>query len=108
VTEAVKEVGSMTAVPLSIEYPIETAGLEAQVVTLADSLNGDETDAPAVGVPTVMLEPEDADFTVMFSNTSACTFCPQHFTCRTCEPAEAETEAEKDVGSITAVPLSIE
>jgi hypothetical protein len=36
------------------------------------------------------------------------TFCPQHFTCRTCDPGLAVTFAEKDVGSIVVVPLSIE
>jgi len=50
----VNEVGSMTAVPLSIEYPIETAASPAQVFVLALSVKGDVTTAPFVGVETVM------------------------------------------------------
>ena len=87
---------------------METAGFPAQVVVLAAMVNGEERVAPFEGAATLIFDVEDAAATVMFSRTSAWTFCPQHFTCRTCDPAEAETDAEKDVGSITAVPLSIE
>jgi len=87
---------------------METAGLEAHVLELAETVNGELTLAPAVGVATVMSEPELPDPTVMFSKVSSCTFCPQHFTCRMCDPGEAVTIAEKDVGSITAFPLSME
>ena len=38
---AEKDVGSITAVPLSIEYPIETAGTPEQVVVLAETVNGE-------------------------------------------------------------------
>jgi len=103
----VNDVGSITAVPLSIEYPIDTAGFDAQVLVLAVNVNGDVTVAPFEGVTTVMSETCAAN-TVMFSSTSACAFWPQHLTCRTCTPAAAVTLALNDVGSITAVPLSIE
>ena len=87
---------------------METAGFPAQVVVLAETVNGEVSVAPFEGELTLMFDVEDAAATVMFSRTSAWTLWPQHFTCRTCDPAEAETDAEKDVGSITAVPLSIE
>ena len=86
---------------------METAGLEAQVFVLAVSWNGELTVAPLEGVATVISETGVAS-TVMFNSTSACAFWPQHFTWSTCEPGAADTFAEKDVGSITAVPLSIE
>jgi hypothetical protein len=54
VTFAVNEVGSMTAVPLSIEYPIDTAGNPAHVFVLAVSTNGEVSCAPLLGVETVM------------------------------------------------------
>jgi hypothetical protein len=53
-TEAVKDVGSMTADPLSIEYPIETAGMPAQVVVLALTWKGDVSWAPFEGAETVI------------------------------------------------------
>jgi len=87
---------------------METTGFPAQVVALAATVNGEVSVAPLDGAATLMFDDEDAAATVMFMRTSAWTFCPQHFTCKTCDPAEAETDAEKDVGSITAVPLSIE
>jgi hypothetical protein len=37
----VNDVGSITAVPLSIEYPIDTAGSPAQVVVLAVTVKGE-------------------------------------------------------------------
>ena len=54
VTFAVKAVGSITADPLSIEYPIDTAVSPAQVFVLALTVKGDVTTAPFVGVDTVM------------------------------------------------------
>ena len=80
--------------------------MEAQVLVLAVTVKGDDTLAPLNGVATVMSEV--VAFTVMFSKTWSFTFCPQHFTCRTWDPGLAVTYAENDVGSMVAVPLSIE
>jgi len=90
-----------------MEYPIDTAGFEAHVFVLAVSVNGELNVAPFEGVVTVMSEIAAAA-TVMFSSTSSCVFLPQHFTCNTCFPADVATLAVNDVGSIIAVPLSIE
>jgi len=87
---------------------METAGFDAQVLVLAVSVKGELTVAPLLGVATVMSEPEVAASTVMLSKTSSCTFLPQHLTWRMCVPGAALTDAEKDVGSMTAFPLSIE
>jgi len=46
----------MIAEPESIEYPIDTAGTEAQVVVLATRLKGEVNDAPAEGVVTVIAD----------------------------------------------------
>ena len=51
---AANDVGSMIAGPESMEYPIETAGTEPQVVALAASSKGEVTCAPFAGVVTVM------------------------------------------------------
>jgi hypothetical protein len=53
---------------------METVGFEAQVLELADSVNGELTLAPALGVATVISAPDVPDCTVMFSKVSACTF----------------------------------
>ena len=87
---------------------MDTAGFPPQVVVLAATVNGEVSVAPFAGEATLMVEDVDAAATVMFSSVSAWTFLPQHFTWRTCDPAEAETEAEKEVGSMTAVLLSSE
>ena len=75
---------------------------------LAVTVKGDDTLAPLNGVATVMSDDVVAARTVMFNKTWSFTFCPQHFTCRTCDPGLAVTYAEKDVGSMVAVPLSME
>ena len=87
---------------------METAGSEAHVFTLAVRVKGDFKVAPAAGVDTVMFDVGAADRTVMLNSTWSFTFCPQHFTCNVCVPGVADTKAEKDVGSMMAVPLSIE
>jgi hypothetical protein len=46
----------MIAEPESIEYPIDTAGTEAQVVVLATRLKGELNDAPAEGAATVIAD----------------------------------------------------
>ena len=87
---------------------METAGFPPQVVVLAVTVNGEVSVAPFEGEATLMFVAVDAAATVMFNSVSAWTFLPQHFTCRMCDPEEAETDAENDVGSITAVLLSSE
>ena len=87
---------------------METAGFPPQVVVLAVTVNGEVSVDPCEGEATLMFVAVDAAATVMFNSVSEWTLLPQHFTCRTCDPAEADTEAENDVGSITAVLLSIE
>jgi len=105
-TEALNEVGSIVAVALSIEYPIETAGTEPHVVVLATSLKGDVTVAPFPGLATEILEVPAT--MVMLKSSWSFTCFPQHFTWRTCGPGLATTLAVKDVGSMIAELWSIE
>lgn len=86
---------------------METADLDAQVVALAFNVKGEESCAPLVGAVTVIFD-TGAETTVMLSRASEFTFWPQHLTCRTCAPRPAVTEALNEVGSMIAVPLSIE
>jgi hypothetical protein len=55
------------------------------------------------GVAVAVLE-----VTLIVNSTWSFTCCPQHLTCKICVPGDAVTDAENEVGSITAVPLSME
>ena len=95
---------------------MEAAGCELQVLVFATRLNGDVSWAPFAGLMTVISDPVAGgvpdpgvdDATVIFSSTWSFVFRPQHFTWRTCAPGVAVTVALNDVGSMIALPLSIE
>ena len=68
--------------------------------------------AHLAGLVTLMSAPVPVpgldDATVIFRSTWSFVFWPQHFTWRTCAPGVAVTIALNDVGSMIALPLSIE
>ena len=56
-TAAVNDIEVMVVGPESMEYPIDAAGFEEQLMVLATSWKGEATCAPFAGAPTVMACP---------------------------------------------------
>lgn len=103
----------MVVAPLSMEYPIAVTACEEQVGALAETVNGDATEAPAVGelmvtpeleveVVVVVLPLPETTLTAMLSTQEEPPL-PHALTWTVCAPVEVVMEAATEVLCTMAV-----